>query len=254
MITHGGDIIVKATNVCFCVGIISGFYHLNLLHSPTMSDKAITLVIERTESMGERLANSFSHGLGLVAAIVASPFLVNAAMQKGNSASIVGVIIYSVTLGLLFLASTIYHAVPPGHAKNKLQVIDHAVIFLFIAGTYTPFTLGVLNGIWGWILLVAVWLIACAGMIFKFIGGAVRYLNVSTALYLSMGWLFILVLYPLWDQMSTAGLIWLFAGGIAFTSGIAFFIADRPYDHFIWHLFVIVGVGCHFFAVLWHAF
>ncbi|MCW1968236.1 MAG: hemolysin III family protein [Anaerolineae bacterium] len=211
------------------------------------------MIIERPESLGERLANTLSHGLGFIAALIATPVLIYGALQRGNSAFLIGVIIYAVTLSLLFCASTVYHAVPPGHAKNKLQVLDHAVIFLFIAGTYTPFTLGVLNGIWGWILLGLVWSIACAGVIFKLIGGAVKYLKISTALYLIMGWLIVLVIYPLWEQMPTAGLLWLLAGGIAFSVGVIFFNADRPYDHFIWHVFVLTGVTCHFFAVLWHA-
>lgn len=211
------------------------------------------MIVERPESFGERLANTLSHGLGFIAALIATPVLIYGAIQRGSSAFLIGVIIYAVTLSLLFCASTVYHAVPPGHAKNQLQVLDHAVIFLFIAGTYTPFTLGVLNGIWGWVLLGLVWAIACAGVIFKLIGGAVKYLKISTALYLIMGWLIVLVIYPLWEQMPTAGLLWLLAGGIAFTIGVIFFTADRPYDHFIWHLFVLTGVTCHFFAVLWHA-
>ena len=213
----------------------------------------MTTPLERPESLGERLANTLSHGLGFLAALIAAPILISAAIQRGSPSFVLGATIYAITLALLFCASTIYHAVPPGRLKNNLQVLDHAVIFLFIAGTYTPFTLGVLNGVWGWVLLGIVWGIAFAGVIFKLIGGAVRYLKISTTLYLVMGWLILLVLYPMWEQMPLAGMLWLLAGGIAFTTGIIFFIADRPYDHFVWHLFVLTGVTCHFFAVLWHA-
>jgi hemolysin III len=150
----------------------------------------------------------------------------------------------------LYLASTLYHALPSNQAKEVLLVCDHAAIFLFIAGTYTPFTLGVLRGAWGWTLFGLVWGLAVAGIAFKVIGGAVRYHRLSTGIYLGMGWLFLITAGPLWHRLPLAGLLWLLAGGVAYTVGVGFFVTERiRYNHFVWHLFVLAGTACHFVAV-----
>jgi hemolysin III len=151
---------------------------------------------------------------------------------------------------LLYLTSTLYHALPWNRAKRVFQVLDHAAIFLMIAGTYTPFTLGVLRGAWGWTLFGLVWCLALAGIVLTAAGG-VRYPKLTTSLYLGMGWLILVAVKPLWLRMPPEGLFWLLAGGIAYTVGVVFYASRRlRYGHFVWHLFVIAGTACHFNAVL----
>jgi len=208
---------------------------------------------KRTQSVGEEIANSVSHGVGLLAAVAVAPLLVVAAVQRGNAAQIVGASIFGATMVLLYLTSTLYHALPGNRAKRVFRVLDHGAIFLLIAGTYTPFTLGVLRGTWGWTLFGLVWGLALAGVLLKAVGG-VRYPKLSTYLYLAMGWLVLIAVKPLWHNVPTSGLLWLLAGGIAYTAGVAFYASKRVrYSHFVWHLFVIAGTACHFLAVLWYA-
>ncbi len=209
---------------------------------------------ERTQSLGEEIANSISHGIALLAAVSATPFLIIAAADRGGIADIVGASVFAATILLLYLTSTLYHALPRNKAKRVFQILDHGAIYLLIAGTYTPFTLGVLRGAWGWTLFGLVWGLALAGILLKAIGG-VRYPTLSTCLYLSMGWLVLIAVKPLWLLVPNWGLFWLLAGGIAYTVGVAFFVIDERirYSHFVWHLFVIAGTACHFVAVLWYA-
>lgn len=154
---------------------------------------------------------------------------------------------------LLYLASTIYHALPENRAKRLFNVLDHSAIYLLIAGTYTPFALGALRGPWGWTLFGLVWGLALLGVGLK----ASKRLNrpaISTGLYLAMGWLVIIAVKPLLERVPEGGLWWLVAGGLAYTGGVVFFVFDNRwrYSHFIWHLFVLGGTACHFFAVLWY--
>ena len=208
---------------------------------------------ERAQSLGEEIANSVSHGVGLLAAVAAVPFLVVAAVERGEAAGIVGASIFATTMVLLYLASTLYHALPANRAKGVFRVLDHAAIYLLIAGTYTPFTLGVLRGAWGWTLFGLVWGLALAGVVVKAVGG-VQHLRVSTGFYLVMGWLFLIAAKPLWLRLPSWGLFWLVAGGMAYTVGVAFFRAERVrYAHFVWHLFVLAGTACHFIAVFRYA-
>jgi hemolysin III len=205
---------------------------------------------ERTQSFGEEVANSVSHGVGLLAAIAAAPVLVVSAVRHDDAAETAGVCIFAAAMVLLYLASALYHALPWNRAKRVFQVLDRAAIFLLIAGTYTPFTLGVLRGPWGWTLFGLVWGLALAGIVLTATGGA-WYPKLSTGVYLAMGWLILVAAKPLWIRMPTRGLFWLAAGGIAYTSGLAFYAAKRiRYGHFVWHLFVIAGTACHFIAVL----
>ena len=205
---------------------------------------------ERTQSPGEEIANSVSHGVGLLAALAAAPVLVLSAVQGGGAPRIAGASVFAATMVLLYLTSTLYHALPRNRAKQVFQVLDHAAIFLMIAGTYTPFTLGVLHGPWGWTMFGLVWGLALAGIILTAVGG-VRYPKLRTGLYLAMGWLIVIAIKPLWLRMPSLGLFWLIAGGIAYTVGVAFYAAKRvSYSHFVWHLFVIAGTACHFIAVL----
>ena len=208
---------------------------------------------ERPQSRGEEFANSVSHGIGLLAALVAFPVLVTVAFDRGDLAGIVGASVFATTMVLLYLASTLFHALPPSRTKRILQILDHSAIYFLIAGTYTPFTLGVLRGDWGWPLFGLVWVLAVVGTLFKAFGG-VRYTTLSTWLYLAMGWLVLIAAESVWTLVPRWGLFWLLAGGIAYTVGAVFFVAERiKYFHFVWHLFVVAGTACHFIAVLWYA-
>ena len=205
---------------------------------------------ERALTRGEEIANSVSHGVGFLGAVAAAPVLVLSAVRDGGAARIAGASVFAAAMMLLYLTSTLYHALPPNRAKRVFQVLDHAAIFLMIAGTYTPFTLGVLRGAWGWTLFGIVWGLALAGVVLTAAGG-VRYPKLTTSLYLAMGWLILIAVKPLWQRMPSEGLFWLAAGGIAYTVGVVFYAANRVrYCHFVWHLFVLAGTACHFVAVL----
>ncbi|MBK8872302.1 MAG: hemolysin III family protein [Elusimicrobia bacterium] len=200
---------------------------------------------ERPQSLGEEIANSVSHGVGLLGALVATPFLLITIARSGNSAVFVGTAVFAATVILLYTASTLYHALAPNRAKRLFRMFDHGAIFLLIAGTYTPLTLGVLWGPWGWTILSVVWTLAVAGVFLK-VFETVRHPKLSMGLYLLMGWLILGAVGPLWDRLPRAGWVWLAAGGISYTLGIAFAVFDRVrYGHFIWHLFVLVGTFCH---------
>lgn len=208
---------------------------------------------ERRQSPREEIANAVSHAVGLVAAIAAAPFLIASTAWRQSTATVVGASIFVATMVMLYFSSTLYHALPRGRAKRFFRVVDHGAIYLLIAGTYTPFTLGVLRGEWGWMLFVIVWMLAIVGIASKAVVGF-RYPASTTGLYLSMGWLALVAVEPLWERVPLPGLLWVAAGGLAYTVGVAFFRADRlRYAHFVWHLFVIVGTACHFVAVLNYA-
>lgn len=209
---------------------------------------------KRVRSREEEIANSLSHGLGLVATLAAAPFLVLHAVRQGDAGFMVGASVFAATMVLLYLASTLYHALPFGRAKGAFRVIEHAAIFLLIAGTYTPFTLGVLRGTWGWLLLGLVWGIAVAGVALKALN-RLTHPVLTTGLYLLMGWLIVIAGQPLSARVPASGLLWLAAGGLAYTLGVIFFALDSRvrYGHFIWHLFVMAGTACHYFAVFWYA-
>ena len=211
------------------------------------------ILLERPQTLGEEVANSLSHGAGLLAAVAALPVLVIAASRQGDVAGLVGFTVFGVTMVLLYLTSTLYHAAPVGKTKNRLQVLDHMAIFLLIAGTYTPFTLGILRGAMGWTLFGLVWGIAVFGIALKAVHGA-RFQTLSNWLYLGMGWMALIAIVPLWNNLPGWGFFWLVAGGVFYSVGVIFFIAERRrYFHFIWHLFVVAGTACHFIAVLFYA-
>jgi len=209
---------------------------------------------EREQSRGEEIANSISHGLGLLAVLVGSPFLIVQAALHGDAGFIAGTSIFLATAAILYLASTLYHALPSGKAKRIFRVIEHSAIYLLIAGTYTPFTLGILRGAWGWTLFAVVWVLAAAGVAMKAFSRASHPI-LSTVLYLLMGWIVVIAIDPLLTRMPTAGLLWLLAGGLSYTAGVAFFATDSRlrYGHLVWHLFVMAGTACHYFAILWYA-
>ena len=208
---------------------------------------------ERRPTLGEEIANSISHGVGLVLALVATPILIMAALRYGSAWNAVGVSVFAASMVTLYLASTLYHAITHDRAKRVFRMFDHGAIFLLIAGTYTPFTLGVLRGPWGWTLLALIWTLAAIGLTMKAVFGS-RFNRLSVVLYLIMGWLVVIAAPQVLRVMPLSGLAWLVAGGIAYTAGVGFYAAHRVrYAHFAWHLFVIVGTTCHFFAVLWYS-
>lgn len=202
---------------------------------------------------GEEVANSLSHGVGLALALAATPVLILTAVKYGSAWNTVGVSIFAASMVSLYFASTLYHALTHERAKRIFRLLDHSAIFILIAGTYTPFTLGVMRGPWGWTLFALVWGLAVVGLLKKAVFGA-RYVWLSVILYLVMGWLAVIAAPQLLQRVPLSGLAWLLAGGIAYTGGVGFFAAHRiRYAHFAWHLFVIAGTVCHFFAVLWYS-
>jgi hemolysin III len=210
-------------------------------------------MIQRPQSVNEEIANSVSHGLALLAAIIASPFLISKSQHLGG-ANVIGTTIFTVTMLLLYFTSTLYHALPNGRAKLTLLKLDHGAIYFFIAGSYTPFALGALNGPWDWIIFIVVWALAIAGAMLKALDKLSHPL-LSTGLYLIMGWLVLIATYPLIKNFPFFDIALLVAGGVAYTGGVIFFILDSKfkYSHAIWHGFVITGSSCHFFAVLNYA-
>jgi hemolysin III len=201
------------------------------------------------QSRREEIANSVSHGFGLAAAIVATPFLLFTAARHPTQTFYIGTIIFVATMWFLYLCSTLYHAWPQTRLKCALQIVDHAAIFLLIAGTYTPFTLGPLRGALGWTIFALVWLLAGVGVAIKLLTG-VRWKKLSIVMYLGMGWVILLAFGPFIRAVPATAMLWLLAGGVAYTSGVIFFMNKRlRYGHFIWHLFVLAGTACHFCAV-----
>jgi hemolysin III len=213
-----------------------------------------TLSIDRPQTLGEEIANAVSHGLGFLLAVASMPILVQQAAQHGTAVNVAAVSVFSVTMMLLYLVSALYHAVPEGRAKLWLNRFDHAAIYVFIAGSYTPFALGVLRGGWGWTLFGIVWAAAALGVTVKLLD-KLKHPWLSTGLYVAMGWVALLAAGPMLDRMAPAGIIWLVAGGLSYTLGALVFMLDNKirYAHFVWHLFVIGGSTCHFFAALWHS-
>lgn len=209
---------------------------------------------KREQSRPEETANAASHGIALLAVLIGAPFLAIRAVRYGDPGFVVGTSIFSATAITLYLSSTLYHILPTGKSKGILQLVEHSAIYLLIAGTYTPFTLGILRGAWGWAIFGAIWGLAVTGVLLTLFGKNPHPI-LTTGLYLLMGWLILVAVQPLSARMPPAGLHWLLAGGLSYTAGVAFFATDSrlQYGHLIWHLFVIAGTTCHYFAVLWYA-
>jgi len=213
--------------------------------NPTRQDQHPPVGFLTTE-----LINGVTHGVGFLLSIVGLVVLVVLAASRGDARHVVACSVYGVTLILLYLASTLYHSITAPRAKVVLRLIDHIAIYLLIAGTYTPFTLLTLRGGWGWSLFGVIWGLALAGSLFKilFIG---RFPKASVAFYLMMGWLVVVGLKPLLASLPLGGFVWLMAGGAAYTVGVVFFAWESlPHNHAVWHVFVMLGSACHFFAVM----
>ncbi len=207
----------------------------------------------RIQTRGEEIANAISHGCGVLAAIAAVPILVvhHVATAAISASALVGVVLFGVALTVLYTASTLYHALPHGTAKRVFRRLDHAAIYVLIAGTYTPFALGIFREAWGWALCVSIWAMAAAGILMKSLGRG-HHPVLSSTTYVAMGWVALLVPGPLLNLLPTPGFVLLLTGGIAYTLGVVFFVLDEKirYAHFIWHVFVLLGSVCHFLAVL----
>jgi hemolysin III len=204
-----------------------------------------------TYSAREEWLNCAVHVVGIVASLVALPILVTAALRTGDPWLLVGGLTFGLSALLMFATSSLYHAAKNPVARLRLRRVDHAAIYLLIAGTYTPFTLGALRGSWGWSLAAIIWTLALLGILFKTTALGFRFHRTSVVLYVAMGWLAVVAAKPLMQQLSTLELSWLVAGGLCYTLGVAFYVwKSRPYTHAIWHVFVLAGVACHFVAVL----
>lgn len=198
------------------------------------------------------LANSLTHGTGLVLSLAGCAVLVTFAALRGSALHIVACSVYGATLVCLYAASTFYHSVRSRRWKRIYRIIDHSSIYLLIAGTYTPFTLVNLRGAWGWTLFGLVWGLTVAGILFK-VWWVDHFPIVSTVVYLAMGWLVVIAVKPVLAMVPVAAIVWLLAGGLLYTTGVGFFAWQKlPYHHAIWHVFVLGGSVCHYFAVLYY--
>ena len=207
----------------------------------------------RAWSRREEIANGASHAAGFLAALAATPFLISTAMHHGGFGRVLGAAVFSGSCMFLYLSSTLLHWLSSERAKEFFERLDHAGIFLLIAGTYTPFALGVLWGPWGWLLLSVIWPLAIFGVLVTTIRGIPSF-RITTALYVGMGWFMICLLKPLSMRVPARCLLLLLAGGLAYTGGLLFYVARRvPYHHLAWHLAVLAGTACHFLAVWQYA-
>jgi hemolysin III len=218
----------------------------------TPSDKIIQNTIARRYSLGEEIANSVTHGIGTALSVAALVLLVVFAIQNRDTWQIVSFSIYGTSLIVLYLASTLYHAFTNEKVKNFFQIMDHSCIFLLIAGTYTPPTLIAMRGSWGWTLFTVIWALAVGGLIFEAMNIG-KYKIISVIIYVTMGWLALAAIKPMLAALPPGLFKWIIIGGLFYTSGIIFYACKKiPYNHAIWHLFVLGGSITHFFGILYY--
>lgn len=199
--------------------------------------------------LGDEWVNSLTHGFGLILSLIGFILLLAAPFYENNYWKLVNLAVYGGSLILLYGSSTLYHSLRRPKLKKIFRTIDHCAIFILIAGSYTPFTMLVLGGIWGWALFSIVWTLAILGIILKILL-KYRFNLLSTCLYLLMGWLVVVALEPLIERFPINGLYWLLAGGLSYTIGVIFYTMDkRKFFHAIWHLFVLAGSTCHYLAI-----
>ena len=205
--------------------------------------------ISRAYSLAEDVVNSLTHGVGAVLGIIALVLLLVKTIPMGNVVSVTSVSIYGASIILLFLASTLYHAIPHPKVRGWLKLFDHGAIYLLIAGTYTPFMLVTLDSTLGVTLMAIIWSLAILGLVFKFLF-IQRFRKLALITYLGMGWLSLLAMGQLIEKLPSGGLWLLAAGGLVYSLGVIFYVAKWiPYNHAIWHLFVLGGAICHFFSI-----
>ena len=206
-----------------------------------------------SQTLVEEIFNALSHGLGVLLGVAALIILVSISAYHDSAIKMMSSLIYGISFILMYLASTLHHGVQPENVKKYLQIADHSSIYVFIAGSYTPFTLVSMHGDWGWSLFGVVWGLAIFGVIFKlFFTGRYEFLSVS--IYLLMGWLIVIAIKPMMHSLSLPGLMWLLVGGLCYTFGVVFYALDGRYhfSHFMWHLCVLAGSICQFFAIFLH--
>lgn len=207
------------------------------------------LFSKRPRTRGEEAASSAIHGVAFILALVAIPFLVVSAQSIGW-VYVASVSVFAASLATLYLASSLYHGFPDGVMKQRLKLFDHNAIYLLIAGSYSPFTLGVLEGWRGWLIFGLVWSMAVVGLVLKSTG-RLKHRGASVALYIAMGWLMLFAIEPLSLQLPPESFFWLVTGGAVYTAGVFFYAAEQiPYGHAVWHVFVALGSACHVAAVL----
>ena len=210
-------------------------------------------MIERHQTKGEEIANSLTHGLFLIAAVIVMPLLVAKSIRTENNLIVIATGIFVVTVILVYFISTLYHAMPRNRNKERMRIVDHGAIYLLIAGTYTPFALNVIKGNWGWFLFTTEWSIAIVGIVLLYYTG-LKYRRLSLFFYLIMGWLIVVAIKPLWINLPAMGLALIFIGGMSYTLGVSFYrVSHLNFRHFIWHLFVMFGTACHIVAVYLYA-
>ncbi|CAM3491468.1 PAQR family membrane homeostasis protein TrhA [Marinicrinis lubricantis] len=203
-------------------------------------------------NLREEIANAISHGIGALLSIAALVLLIVYSSLYGDTWHVVSFTVFGASMVLLYLCSTLVHSLPKGKAKNVFEILDHSAIYVFIAGTYTPFLLVSLRGTLGWTLFGIICGLTIAGIIFK-IFFVKKFIILSTLLYIAMGWMIVFGFEPLQANVPPAGIAWLVAGGVLYTVGSIFYVWRRvPYHHAIWHTFVLAGSICHFFSVLWY--
>jgi hemolysin III len=209
-------------------------------------------LVKSEYSLGEEIAHTISRGIGLLLSIAGLAVLVAFASLYGDAWHITSSAVYGATLILLYTASTLYHGIPQSKGKQLLRRLDHAAIFLLIAGTYTPFTLVNMRGVWGWSLFGLVWGLAILGMVLELVmKRRIKWLSIS--LYLGLGWLVLIAIKPLIDSVATGGVVLLLAGGLSYSLGVFFYVWKRlSYHHAVWHLFVMGGSALHFFSVFFY--
>jgi hemolysin III len=201
--------------------------------------------------LGDILANAITHGVGAALAIAGAAYLVMSS-TRGTVWVVASCSVFAATLVFVYICSTLYHSLERTRARHVFRVLDHSAIYLLIAGTYTPFTLVSLRGPVGWVLFGVVWTLAIAGVIFKSLA-VDRFAVASALVYLFQGWFIVFAARPLVQAVPLHGLLWLAAGGLAYTLGVLFFAFDRiPYFHAAWHMFVLAGSACHYFAILFY--
>jgi hemolysin III len=215
-------------------------------------DKPLNTTTVKRYSLAEEVASSATHGLGVVLSISALIILTTLAARSGDIWRVVSFSIYGSTLIIMYLSSVLYHSFQEPGIKRVFRYLDHSSIYLLIAGTYTPFTMINLRGAWGWTLFGIIWGLAAFGLLMTVLGiGRSRVL--ASLVYIGMGWLVVVAIKPLLEAVPPGGIAWLVAGGLFYTLGVVFYVWKRlPFNHAIWHLFVLGGSVCHFFAILFY--